>query len=839
MKEFYGEWPGNEEDFAYNYGLRDGGTVQFIIPLQGVDKFESVSIRLKGEDEWQFTGIEIAFVKPSDAKTGERSISSRLADWKEIAVTGLNNHPQGLFSHLYYTRQVDTDEPCSTLGTVYEEGEDRPDPNESEGGAQNPDGSDPDGSGGDGSGGDGSGPDGEKEKWTPGTLIQDDGEPYIFDGETQDVTKKEDVPWDQLSHYMTYDDTLRDLGFTKERCLYTVSVQVAGKTVNAGNDDCGSKNLFYFRLVFENGNSGCVLANQQIVGDAFGTGELVQFKIPTSQDYGEVVAVQVIPDSQDSNSDIYDKMQIEEISVTRDSVDAVSPTWTAKIASAEDEGWVGIDYRDPGQMGGTSIVEGKTLYELATTFPITETSYSTNLLVSITTASYETGVQFTGGMRMDLNYINAEGRSEPKPISGFDVVAAMNSYGGLAGSKERKYKIGGETKTETASYYVSDSRYQFLPGSTDSFIVNIKNVYQLTDMALTVYSDVVTHWTIKDVTIYQLNGQGIRYLNPSGSYAYRYHAGEEPTPVARWEQEWLTTPLGVYDAAQNSSMQPVKFALNSETIKLSEDAAKWSSKITREPNSHNDTLNLILYPGVGNGVADPKDYDVTAAVRYTDLMTTRTMQVSAGQLRKGTDDSGRTIFYATGLSANNLNAIEGIDWTATLMRSAMPQITNGVLQVIRGGVMIDSYPMMGMGYSLTPAVGNTAVSTRHLLLQVSEDTKKQNLRPNEDDLAVALYFRTDDPTHTEYRTKYVFLSDTYDKIRPGQILDMEFNIGNVGEITGINIVSMGKLAVGLDSAYLAEVTKDGIIGETRSVRSPITPALSPARITFDGETAML
>ena len=821
-KEFYGEWPGNVEDFAYNYGLRDGGTIRFIIPLQGVQEFKSVSVRLDGDDEWQFTGIELAFVRPNEAKTGDRSISPRLADWADIAVTGLNNHPQGLFSHLVYTRQVDTEEPCFTVGTVYDEEEERPDPNETD--TENPE----------------DGTENPEDEWKPGTLIQDDGETYVFDGESQDVTKKEDVPWDELRHYMTYDDTLRDLGFTKERCLYTVSVQVAGKTVNAGNDDCGSKNLFYFRLVFEHGNSGCTLANQQIVGDAFGTGELVQFKIPTSQDYGEVVAVQVIPDSQDSNSDIYDKLQIEEISVTRDSVNAVSPTWTAKIAASEDEGWVGIDYRDPGQMGGTSVVEGKTLDELATTFPITETSYSTNLLVSITTASYETGVQFSGGIRMDLNFINAEGRMEPKPISGFDVVAAMNSYGGLTGSKERKYKLGGETKTETASYYVSDNRYQFLPGSKDSFIVNIKNVYQLTDMALTVYSDVVTHWTIKDVTIYQLNGQGIRYLNPSGSYAYRYHAGEEPTPVAHWDLERLTTPLAVFDATQNSSMQPIKFALNSETIKLSEDAAKWSSKISRVPNSHNDTMNLILYPAVGGGAADPADYDVTAAVRYTDLMTTRTLQVSTGQMRRSVDDAGRTIFYATGLGASNLNAIEGVDWSATLLRSSMPQITNGVLQVVRGGVLIDSYPLMGMGYSLTPAVGNTAVSTQRLLLQVSEDTKKQSVRANECDLAAALYFRTDDPTHAEYRSRYVFLSDMgITEVKPGQLLELDFSVGNVGEFVGVNIVSMGKLDMNIDSLYLADQDAEGTVLSQKSYPYGITPELSPARYNFDGETKLV
>ena len=33
VTEFYGEWPGNVDDFAYNYGFRDGGTVRFMIPL--------------------------------------------------------------------------------------------------------------------------------------------------------------------------------------------------------------------------------------------------------------------------------------------------------------------------------------------------------------------------------------------------------------------------------------------------------------------------------------------------------------------------------------------------------------------------------------------------------------------------------------------------------------------------------------------------------------------------------------------------------------------------------------------------------------------------------------
>ena len=809
VREFYGQWPGSEDDFAYSYGLRDGGTIRFMIPLQNVKEFKTASVRLSGEDEWQFTGIEIAMVKAQDPETGEKAYSPRMADWREIAVTGLNNHPDGLYSHLTYSRIVETEEVCFSLGTVYEDEEERPDPNDPE------------------------------EEWEPGTLIQDD-DTYSFDGETQEVTTKDDVPWDELRHYMTYNDALKDLGFTKERCSYTVTVQVAGKTVNPGNDDCGSKNLFYFRLVFEHGNSGCTLANQQIVGDAFGTGEQVQFKIPTSQDYGEVLEVQVIPDAQDSNSDIYDKLQIEWISVTKDTTSAVSPTWTAKVATGEDEGWVSINYRDPGEYGGTAKVEGYSLSELATSFPITETSYSTNLLVTITTADYETGVPFTGGMRMDLNFINAEGRTDPKPISGFDVVGAMNEYSGLTGSHTRRYKTDGETVTENADYYVSDSRYQFRPSSTDSFLVTIKNVYQLTDMTLTVYSDEATHWTIKDVSVYQLNGQGIRYLNAAGSYAYRYKIGEEPSLVARWEQDYLTTPLAVYDAKQNSSMAPISFALNSETIKLSADAAKWSSKITAVPSSHNDTLNLILYPGEGSGAAAPEDYEVTAAVKYTDAMTMQTLQVSAGQLKRGTDSSGRTIFYASGISANNQKSIDSVEWSATILRTAQPSIISGVLQVIRGGVLVESYPLVGAGYSLHPSVGTTAVSTQRLMLQVSEDTKRQTVTAKENDLAVALYFRSDDPGAQEYRSKYVFLSDMgIGEVRPGQLLELEYNLGNVSDIMGINVVSMGKFSANINCAYLADQSPDGTISADRCMRSGFTPNVTPSRYAFEGDAQLL
>ena len=45
VNAFYGEWSGSTDDFAYNYGFRQGGTVSFIIPLQDVKEFKNATFR--------------------------------------------------------------------------------------------------------------------------------------------------------------------------------------------------------------------------------------------------------------------------------------------------------------------------------------------------------------------------------------------------------------------------------------------------------------------------------------------------------------------------------------------------------------------------------------------------------------------------------------------------------------------------------------------------------------------------------------------------------------------------------------------------------------------------
>ncbi|MBQ2143607.1 MAG: hypothetical protein II436_00705, partial [Oscillospiraceae bacterium] len=95
VDQFYGTWPGNVSDFAYNYGLRTGGTVQVMIPISEVKQFRTVSVKVDGPDEWQFKGIQVRLI---------RSYSSRSFRWQEIEEDWTGG--QKLRSHVVISRDI-------------------------------------------------------------------------------------------------------------------------------------------------------------------------------------------------------------------------------------------------------------------------------------------------------------------------------------------------------------------------------------------------------------------------------------------------------------------------------------------------------------------------------------------------------------------------------------------------------------------------------------------------------------------------------------------------------------------------------------------------------------
>ena len=173
---------------------------------------------------------------------------------------------------------------------------------------------------------------------------------------------------------MTYEETLKNLGLAIPKFVYQVDVKVADL------EDAGSGNYFYFQLVFENGTSGVVLANQQLSSDSFRRGITESFQIKTTQNYGNIRSVRIICDNTSSTSDVFDKLNIENITVTLQGNTGVSRSWVVSRV-----GWIDITYMDEGSENGIDGLDDITQsetdnVEVVKEFPVTGTATAVDLL---------------------------------------------------------------------------------------------------------------------------------------------------------------------------------------------------------------------------------------------------------------------------------------------------------------------------------------------------------------------------------------------------------------------------------------------------------------------------
>lgn len=818
VEQFYGEWPGNVSNFAYSYGLSAGGTVQFMIPLDGVQKFTNVSFRVSGNDEWQVQGLAIALVK---------SYGPREAIWQEVSSwekEPTDDTRARYMSHLLYSRPVSTYDVSFTIGTIDVTGGTGPAPGQS-----------------------------------TGTLIQDDGTWKTIGAEGSIVSERDDFDWDVLSEQMTFEDTKLNLGFARERARYKVSVEVAGDKVNPDDDDCGSANLFYFQLIFENGTSGVVLANQQIVGDAFRTGTITEFYISTNMNYGNVNSVVIIPDDTDSNSHIYDKMKIKGISVELMTTSELAPVWSVRSDSVDGLGWVGIEYREEAESTGIKEPAGRSLTEIATTYRITNFSYSAKLLFSITTGPYpqRTASLSTSerseskspplvcGMSMEYSYLNNEGQRKDIKIG--DVIKLMNEYSGRRGSKKFSYMLDTGLVTEDVDFEVSDPNYQFRAGKTDNFIVSVENIRQLVDMKLQIRSAVVTNWNITNISVYLIKGDGIRILNNNGEYDYRYKQGEEPRLISTWTRENALIkdiPQIYRNKDENAVCEVANLNFQPIDISIDNDEYTWTaSVVSREPTSRNDVLNLYIYPSTASSSTSPYSYDVNASISYIDASNKRLRQASAGQLTLGTDTDGQVMFYALGITATNLESLQGVYVEANTPTAITAPMISGVLQRIRNGVLIETYRLGGLanadpGGSMNILDDNGNRSTQRVLLQMTPTSAAQELIQDESDLAVALYFTT--LSGQELRSRYIYLTDVgYSAAYPGDLLEIDFDLGEVASLEGIELVALGRFKGSFENLMIANQTTDGTITRKWSVEGLMNPSINPIRYALTGDVEYL
>ena len=797
-RDFNGWWYGSaEQDIGYFKGVAAGQSLRFFVPMAQVKSIENVEVWMSetgSHDDWQMADLTISTVDFCD---------KRAVVWEAFSVDGvsaeLSFQRDVTFTEIY--RYTDTTENPVLLQQSADKSTDVG-PNRR-------------GAGG-GSGGSGGGSGGGVE-----------------------VAKAKDVDWSKIRYSMTFREASQELGFARERYVYAVTVKVGGAAdASAEDGDCGSKNLFYFRLVFKNGSSGFVLANQQLSSDGFIAGASQTLYISTNQDYGDVTAVQIIPEDSSEDADVFDKLMIKSIQIKRQSNAALVPVWTVSKV-----GWISIDYRDQGQLTSVTGMAGRTATDLTRSYAVDGSTFDVNFMLAIQTEGYPEGApQFEGSLSAIVYYDSYSPSKGYEEIS--DVTKNMYSY--MNRTSRMADSVGGKT--------ISDPSLMFRAGHTDRFYFSLSDVRCIRRIELQATSAVNTTWKIANVSLFMVNGEGSLVLNKSGEYQRVYDEDKQLLELAHSTSENIPAYqqiLQAYDRTLNSMPATINISMTEREIPMNPEAKQWESIVAREPASENDTLNVFLYPD-SDARADAV-YSPVAVLQYTDA-SDKAIQVSSGDMNRATYN-GREVFYVTGLNASRFGVLNSVN-----LRSGQGGGVRGrvraIVQQVRSGVVIKTWDLEGSGSTgvggmILGARSATSVPRQRVDFQLGTDTRAMALTPVGDDytssadnLAVALYYRADDPSGMELRTPYVYLTDlrnqdggmTYAQIRPGQVISLSFDQKNVAEITGISVISTGGVSGTIESARVIDEEVEAGTGKLVATRGryaftePLTVANVPYRM---------
>ena len=580
---------------------------------------------------------------------------------------------------------------------------------------------------------------------------------------------------------MTYEDTLMDLGLNIVKNTYQIHVDVANVA------DAGSSNYFYFQLLFENGRSGLVLANQQLPADSFRQGLTETFEIQTTQRYGEVKAVRIICEATASTASTFDKLNIDKITVTLNSQQGTGKSWIVDRV-----GWIDINYVDEVQQSYASddnvILENS---DLTLDFPVTSISSSTELMFVLTT-----------GKQTDSTSANLNLTSLGDNIEGIVTYTDFQNTTRTV-NIDLPQKIMDFNENEATSRILRS-------GTIDRFVLSLSDVKQIDSFTITRNEGKNADWLISDISINKVGGVGDVYLS---SYTGEYIRNIE-------HSEYLTA----------TTTKEVKIGLNdSKTFYFldhkieadisSEDNNAWNTTITRYPVSSDESLNIYVYLTNANG--EPYKFsagdNVDASVVYSSSLGTGALKASFKNIRAQSATDSSSLLFAQGLPIQSVGSLKSMELRGNFSSSLKPLVRCVYIEHVQGNVIKDTLyvPFNNASLALDKASANiSSIEALTPMKQIVRLQPKENtsalLTPESSDIAVALRYTSSlDPESTKmvYQSPYVFLTDAdYTILDNRNHIEVPFYLSGVGEIVGLTVISSGP-TVSFENALITNYPK--------------------------------
>ena len=795
VNQYWGYWPGivessnaygpntdaMGENFAYYYGLTKGQTLTFCVELDGVDHFTGVSLSL-GEtgDEYQFSTFNTYSVT---------TLGSRKINWEELSSDGVK-------SRLKYTRTFNSNGEQKDL--LDEEA-------------------------------------GMAVRLRPPikeTILILPGQTKSIDFITNSIKTLEETGFDIRQYSISYEEAMRNFGFTKSRLTYKVKITVAqdakvatiGSTTSTQGEhtdsDAGSKNLFYVQLCFADADSAFVLANQQLNGDRFRSGATHEITVYTNQDYGELTAVRIIPDDISSDSDKYDKLNIEKIAVTQGTIYNTvgnKSSGTHKQWECRNVGWIGIDYTDEAAGKGPVAKEGRNMAEIAKTYYVDYITNVVELEFSLMTNRGDKSEeknpqngkmqrvyvdQLRGTVNATIYYTDNSGQSRHED---FDVVRAMYEYMG---------------KTVSGEKLVSDTNYMFRESHTDRFFYSIADVKTIQAIDFSVQAvDYNYLWNIGGLTAKIVEERGNLRLNAFDEFEYEYPGVENPEEAIVLTASNKNQPVA--DAILTQTEQTIHIPVDCSEIKVEDQSGFQVVAYDRIPLTGRDELNVYVFPSQGV-LADPiSEYDLNCVVQYVHPVGMYFVEEETMRKREADEEAGtRAMFYTIGLKANNMIDLNRITLKAKSLKANMCVLDYAIVQQVRAGTIVATYyidldkreasveGVIAFPNGKQDVLGYTEEQT--VTVQLGAGTVAKGLYAERSDIGFAIeYTSIFDPYGPSYRSPITYFTDEeINRIKEGQVADLHFNQVFVGRVTGLYGVATGDVQATVDKAVIANYRKD-------------------------------
>lgn len=595
-------------------------------------------------------------------------------------------------------------------------------------------------------------------------------------GDPVDQTPSEDTGLTSIKSEMAYHEINKDLKLSSVRSRYQIQVDVSPIA------DAGSSNYFFFQLVFENGTSGVVLANEQIAGDAFRQGETSVFSIMTNQYYGMPKSIRIYTHSSNTeDTTSFDKLNIDKINIIRQSGIGLSTSWVI-----ENVGWIDINYSEEDISGvatkmNASSESAPNNTSVCREYAVTKNSAAMDFMVEFKVSDNTESLD--PNLTAQLSYRKTTGANATMNLNITDLIDEFNGVSGSA----------------------------YVKGDLSRFYLSLNDVASINQ--ITFQNDKETDFKLQDLRIYRVSDKGDVFLDSTG----RYNREGELTFITNGAMEDPQSvrygKSAIINLAANQNMN-ITFSTSTDGTTSFTSGASVQTNVAEK-------LNIYIYPG-------PNTYfrsNLYGALKYTGTYQSGFMQKA---LHFGTEHIREDgVIALRGVDISNLGSISSL--TLSCDDSADTSVSHVIIERVNtSNRKIKTYYInFASSYLLSPvqAYVNTDDAVDEMKQTVTITTKQLDpLRLSKtNDIGVAIRYRSSIDDSVQYLSDYVYLSQqAKSSLSKGEPVTATLYEQNVGEITGVSIITTGNTTLSTDTIYACNYNQHDELLYATGIAMPLT-----------------